>query len=88
MSVFTSFDVLLPKAGHMDKWPVVACDQFTSQPEYWQKLGNIIGSAPSALNCILPEVELKGCTEDRYENIRSCMQQYLEGDVFNEYKYA
>jgi len=88
MPIFTSFDILLPKAEHMEKWPVVACDQFTSQPEYWQKLKNIIGNAPSALNCILPEVELKGCTEERFGNIRRTMLQYLEGEVFNEYKDA
>lgn len=88
MPIFTSFDILLPKAEYMQKWPVVACDQFTSQPEYWQKLRTTIGDTPSTLDCILPEVELKDCTEDRYEKIRSTMLQYLEGGVFNEYKDA
>ncbi|MBQ2960046.1 MAG: DUF1015 domain-containing protein [Oscillospiraceae bacterium] len=86
MSVFTSFDVLLPKAEYIEKWPVVACDQFTSQPEYWQKLDEAVGSLPSALRCILPEVELKSCSEDRYELIRSNMRQYLESGIFNTYK--
>jgi hypothetical protein len=85
VSVFTSFDVLLPKAEFIDKWPVVACDQFTSQPEYWQELKNIIGAAPSALNCILPEVELKSCGEDRYDIIRATMQGYLDSGIFNTY---
>ena len=86
MSVFTSFDVLLPKAEYMEKWPVVACDQFTSQPAYWDELKDIIGDAPSALNCILPEVELKTCGEDRYELIRRSMGKYLDTGVFNSYK--
>ena len=86
MSVFTSFDVLLPKAEYMEKWPVVACDQFTSQPAYWDELKDIIGDAPSALNCILPEVELKTCDEDRYELIRRSMGKYLDTGVFNSYK--
>jgi len=85
VSLFTSFDLLLPKAEYMEKWPVVACDQFTSQPEYWQELKNTVGSAPSALNCILPEVELKSCGEDRYDLIRGTMQEYLDGGIFNCY---
>lgn len=88
MPIFTSFDILLPKGEYMEKWPVVACDQFTSQPEYWQKLRKMIGTAPSAINCILPEVELKGCTDDRYDKIRSSMVKYLEDEIFNEHKAA
>ena len=45
MSVFTSFDLLLPKAEFLNKWPVVACDQFTSQPEYWAELDKQIADA-------------------------------------------
>lgn len=86
MPIFSSFDLLLPKAEYIDKWPVVACDQFTSQPEYWQELKKAVGSAPSALNCILPEVELKNCGEDRYDIIRSTMNGYLSAGVFNTYK--
>lgn len=85
MSVFSSFDILLPKSEYMAKWPVVACDQFTSQPEYWQELNNTVGAAPSALKCILPEVELKSCGEDRYDLIRATMQGYLDSGIFNTY---
>ena len=85
MSLFSFFDVLLPKPEYMEKWPVVACDQFTSQPEYWAGLDNAVGTAPSALRCILPEVELKNCTEDRYDTIRTTMRSYLESGVFNTY---
>ena len=82
MAAFKSFNVLVPKPEYMDKWPVVACDQFTSQPEYWAELKKNVGDAPSALNCILPEVELKNCTEDRYAGIRAAMNTYLASDIF------
>jgi len=85
MAVFNSFDILLPKAEFMPLWPVVACDQFTSQPEYWQALREKVGASPSALNCILPEVELKGCTEERYGLIRENMKGYLDSGIFREF---
>ena len=42
----------------MTKWAVVACDQFTSQPEYWQAVEKTVGDAPSTLRLILPEAKL------------------------------
>ena len=56
---FYPADILMPKGQDMNKWAVVACDQFTSEPEYWQKTKEIVGSEPSALNIILPEVYLE-----------------------------
>ncbi len=88
MAVFNSFDILLPKNEYMHAWPVVACDQFTSQPEYWRTLRDMVGFYPSALNCILPEVELKGCTEERYELIRATMEKYLDSGVFRQFEDA
>lgn len=55
---FYPADILLPKEADMTKWACVACDQFTSQPEYWQKAAAVAGDAPSALNLILPEAHL------------------------------
>ena len=57
---FVSADILLPDFNKIsgEKWAVVACDQFTSQPEYWEKAGEVVGSEPSALNLILPEAYL------------------------------
>ena len=50
-------EILLPKAGSdMNKWAVVACDQFTSQPEYWEEVDRIAGDAPSTLRLILPAI--------------------------------
>jgi hypothetical protein len=52
-------DILLPKPGiDLRKWSVIACDQFTSQSEYWNHVKEIVGDAPSTLNLILPEVYL------------------------------
>ena len=49
--------VLLPKKGtDLYKWSVIACDQFTSEPEYWQELESVVEGAPSTLNLIYPEV--------------------------------
>ena len=47
--------ILLPKAGtDLSKWAVIACDQYTSDPDYWRDIGNLVGDAPSALNLIFP----------------------------------
>jgi hypothetical protein len=44
--------ILLPRKGtNLSKWAVIACDQFTSQPEYWQKVETLVGDKPSTLNC-------------------------------------
>ena len=52
--------VLLPKAGtDLTRWAVIACDQFTSQPEYWNDVERTVGDAPSTLRLILPEVYLE-----------------------------
>ena len=56
---FYPADILLPKDADMTKWAVVACDQFTSQPEYWQAVEDTVGGAPSTLRMILPEAGLK-----------------------------
>ena len=50
-------DILLPKDQDMRKWAVVACDQFTSEPEYWQAVEQTVGDAPSTLRLILPALD-------------------------------
>ena len=57
-TAFFPAEILLPRTEEMEKWAVVACDQFTSQPEYWQKAEDLVGNAPSALRLVLPEVYL------------------------------
>ena len=55
---FIPADILIPSNVDMNKWSVVACDQYTSQPEYWQRVREYVGDAPSTLKLILPEAEL------------------------------
>ena len=51
--------VLIPdKQVKMEKWAVVACDQFTSQPDYWQAVEKLVDKSPSTYNLILPEAYL------------------------------
>ena len=52
-NVFSPARILLPRGG-FEKWSVVACDQYTSQPEYWEETARITADAPSALRLILP----------------------------------
>ena len=80
---FYPADILLPKEADMTKWAVVACDQFTSQPEYWQAVEETVGDAPSTLRLILPEAKLNGPDVDSdIAAINASMKQYLDGDVF------
>ncbi len=78
--------VLLPKRGtDYYKWAVVACDQYTSQPEYWKETARIVGKAPSTLELILPEAYLeKPGEEERIRSIREHMQSYLDKGVLEE----
>ena len=77
--------VLLPKESvDMKKWAVIACDQFTSQGQYWQQLKEFCGDV-SALNIIFPEYYLeKGNMEERIRSINSYMNSYLAEGVFRE----
>ena len=80
---FYPADILLPKDVDMTKWAVVACDQFTSQPEYWQAVEDTVGTAPSTLRLILPEAKLNDPdVEQSIADINSTMEQYLESGVF------
>ena len=77
---FKSADILLPDFSKTDaqKWAVVACDQFTSEPEYWEKAEALVGDSPSTLRLILPEVYLSEA-ESRIPNINGTMREYLGG---------
>ena len=78
--------VMLPdRDADFYKWAVVACDQFTSQPEYWEKAREIIGTAPSTLDLFLPEAYLgKPDESERIEKIRSNMREYVEKGIIRE----
>lgn len=82
---FMPADILLPK-GDFERWAVIACDQYTSEPEYWHDAAELAGDAPSALNMILPEVYLEQDDGARIASINATMDKYLSDGVFREYK--
>lgn len=82
---FKPADILLPQNCDYDKWAVVACDQYTSQPEYWDRVAQTVGGAPSALHMILPESSLEGPNvEQDITEINLTMAHYLRGGRFRE----
>jgi hypothetical protein len=76
-------DIFLPRTGiDLQKWAVIACDQFTSQPEYWQNVTETVGKSPSTLNMIFPEVYLdKPGADERIQRIQQTMLGYLSGGM-------
>ena len=80
---FYPADILLPRTADMTTWAVIACDQFTSQPEYWQAVEEAVGNRPSALHLILPEARLGEADEaGEISAIHTAMASYLDSDVF------
>ena len=79
---YSTADILLPDFNKTPakKWSVVACDQFTSEPEYWEKVKETVGSSPSTLSLILPEVYLSE-TEQRLPVINEAMRNYLRDEL-------
>ena len=83
---FKPADILLPQNCDMSLWSVVACDQYTSQPEYWQRVEQRVGKAPSTLRMILPESRLKDPdVEMQIMEVNNTMSWYLRDSVFCEY---
>ena len=89
MTAFSTADILLPKLDveGMRKWAVVACDQYTGEPDYWNETARIVGDSPSTLNLVLPEIYLESedC-EKKIEQINNNMINYLKNDLFNLHK--
>lgn len=82
---FCAAEILLPdfQTVNLEQWAVVACDQFTSEPEYWEKAEHIVSDSPSALRMILPEVYLSEA-ETRIPNVHLAMQSY-ESSILRSY---
>ena len=78
--------VLLPKTNiDYSKWAVIACDQFTSEPEYWQEVEHIVGESPSTYHIILPEVYLGNSEEEsRVKSTQDSMEKYLKSATFRQ----
>ena len=84
---FKRGNILLPKNTDMTKWSVVACDQYTSEPEYWSDVEKIVGDNPSTLKLTLPEIYLEEeNVQERINNINENMKTLMDENFFNEYK--
>ena len=87
MAIFKPADILIPQNVDFTKWSVVACDQYTSEREYWEDVKNIVGDSPSTLNIIFPEVYLEdGDGDERIKKINSTMEEYINQGIFRELK--
>lgn len=75
---FCPAEILLPELSRIDgtRWSTVACDQFTSQPEYWEQVRALVGDAPSTLSLMLPEIFLPE-SDERIPAIHSAMRTAL-----------
>lgn len=81
--VFLPGEILVPGDADMEKWSVIACDQFSAEPEYWEEVEKDVGEAPSTLRLMLPEAYIE--TRDvgaAIEKINETMIEYLSGGVF------
>ena len=76
---FNPANILLPNDGiDMEKWSVIACDQFTSQADYWDAVEKYVADAPSTLNVVFPEIYLGTTTkQERIKYINNTMDIYL-----------
>lgn len=83
MNCIKAVDILLPKKKYdLSLWSVIACDQFTSQPDYWQSVEEITKNAVSTYHIVYPEIYIGQNEQVRIEIINSTMENYLNKRVF------
>lgn len=89
-TAFHNADILIPNESiDMSKWAVIACDQYTSEPEYWNAVESTVGGNPSALSLILPEIYLENeDVDEKISNIHKTMDKYINDSIFTEYNNA
>jgi len=87
-TAFQAADILIPKkSADLNTWAVIACDQYTGEPEYWNSVYNKVADKPSSLRLILPEIYLENDdVQQRIDNIHIAMNSYLSDGIFDEYK--
>lgn len=85
MGLLNKTDILIPKNVENEKWSVVACDQYTSEKSYWNRVADFVGDAPSTLKLVYPEAFLEE-GDARIEKINAEMKKYLEEGIFEELK--
>ncbi len=84
-SLFHPADLLIPHNKYLPAWSVVACDQFTSEPDYWQAVEAITTDKPSTYHITLPEIYLSRQTDERIAAINNTMLTYQNSDLFREF---
>ncbi len=91
MTDFQPADILLPQGINWEAWAVIACDQFTSEPDYWQRVRSRVGDKPSTVHLVFPEAELAHEPEAHIRAIHESMRSYermgLFGTLENSFVY-
>lgn len=82
MSIIHKSPILIPQNIDFQKWAVIACDQFTSQHLYWEKLRDFVGDNPSTLKITYPEIYLNDDREKRVSDINENMRKYMDSGIF------
>ncbi len=80
---FIPADILLPANVDMTKWSCVACDQYTSEPDYWQNVEKLVADSPSSLRLMLPEIYLDQA-DSKFKQITETMQKYMQTGIFRK----
>lgn len=77
--------ILLPSVTDMNAWACIACDQFTSEADYWKELESLVKGKRTTLDLTLPEIYLEDNADKRIENINKNIKTYLADGVFKTY---
>ena len=82
--------ICLPRPGiDLKKWAVVACDQYTAEPDYWHQVAHEVGDAPSSLRLIFPEAQLESVdAHARIHQIQHTMRRYLADGLLRDHDGA
>ena len=84
---FSKADILLPENADMSKWAVIACDQYTSEPEYWEDVTKIVGDEPSTLKVTLPEIYLEeDNVAEKIAEVNEEMKKLINNNIFRTLK--
>ena len=85
--IFTTADILVPNNISRGKWSTIACDQFSSEKEYWERVREVVGDEPSTLNMIIPEAYLEEIDEEKeLKKIHTAMHDVLGSGALKELK--
>ncbi len=76
--------ILLPETDDMTAWACIACDQFTSETEYWETLKRFVSGKPTTLDLVLPEIYLDGNTDEKIAKINRNIDDYCAKGLFRE----